>query len=467
MLPRSSRIRLSLCFSAVLFIITLLRLIIPDNASPEYEYTIRQIFRYSLAPLLLATFWIWPGRFSIAAKILLSLAAVFFAIPSISPSALLLPWRLGQALSICWIGGSFCAALGLFFAASGRNGVIAGISCLLGSICLAFCLGESWLLFTDQAQDDIVNDTANSKYISRPNTGSYGDNIARLPYGDFPTGNGSPHYEASRLLKQDEQLFDVLYSFDGRGRRAAPTHSRQPHYELMLFGCSFTFGVGLDDEQTWAWKLADLLGPDWKLENYAYAGFGPQQMLSLLEEGAIETPVAPKRQALYFAIEDQLRRNAGLVYKRSIHYALSADGSLKRDGMTTDTLNAAICVLPKYLNGSQLARYLSLGAVLFLAGKNHGELERVYVAIIEEASRLLQTKYNAPLTVLLWPDVEYLADELRKHDIAVLLAKSLLPEWDKNNGRDYLIHPKWEWHPNAKAATEIASGLASYYRSLQ
>ena len=88
------------------------------------------------------------------------------------------------------------------------------------------------------------------------------------------------------------------------------------------------------------------------------------------------------------------------------------------------------------------------------------------MAIIEESARLLREKYKASLTVLLWPDVEYLEAELQQRGIATLRARDMLPDWDTTKGNVYYIDPEWEMHPNPRATSELAEGLAAYFRPL-
>ena len=68
--------------------------------------------------------------------------------------------------------------------------------------------------------------------------------------------------------------------------------------------------------------------------------------------------------------------------------------------------------------------------------------------------------------MLLWPDVEYIEAELRQRGIATLRARDMLPDWDATKGNAYYIDPEWEIHPNSRATSELAEGLAAYFRPL-
>src|SRR3981081_3880595 len=57
-----------------------------------------------------------------------------------------------------------------------------------------------------------------------------------------------------RLLDQQGVVqFDVIYSVAGGRRRTSRQEVRGP--ALVAAGCSFTFGHGLNDQDTWPWLL--------------------------------------------------------------------------------------------------------------------------------------------------------------------------------------------------------------------
>lgn len=473
-MPSSERLKIwisNVCFLCAA-VLLLLHLTVPQDASPEYIYTIKILGRIGLPSSLLIAFIIRTFASSLFSslsrrwKIASIVGAVFLLIPFLAPAEGQLAWRMGYLLSVCWMMGTLCASLVLFAVAAKADNLLSGGLCLIGSFALAFSVMEGYLLCTPQVEDALLDDSRHSKYVLSNQAVPQGENLGRTAIGTFPKATGSSVVTAHRVLKFDRELFDVRYGFDARGRRMTPTSDARPQAELLLFGCSYTFGHGLENEDTWAWKLGKLLGSEWRVSNYGFSGFGPQQMLTLLKEGLVEIPLTPKREALFLALEHQIRRNAGLLYTYSARYALRDDGSLERDGFTTDSPYTVLFLLPNYFNGSQLVRHISILIREYLVKKNHDEFLKTYLAILEESARLLREKYNASLTVLLWPDVEYIEAELRQRGIATLRARDMLPDWDATKGNAYYIDPKWEMHPNSRATSELAEGLAAYFRPL-
>lgn len=472
-----TRVRTWLCagFTLCAAVLLLLRLTLPQDASPEYDYTVRQLFQWAFLPAALVVLFSSPffkrlsglSRRQSVWQITGVLAVIFFAFPLVSPPVRDLPWRLSYVLSASWALGMLCLSVFTFLAAAAcRKSLAAGLLSLAASLFLALFCMEGYLLLTPQWADGLVDDSRHSKYVLSGQAAVNGSNFRMTPIGNFPAALGHPVATAQRTLKFDRELFDVRYGYDARGRRVTPADNGEPRAELLLFGCSYTFGHGLENEETWAWRLGALLGPEWRVSNYANNGFGAQQMLSLLEEKAVEPPVAPARASLFLAIEHHLRRNAGLIDLRSVRYALR-DGQLAREGFT-DEAYRALFRIPQIFNGSQLASQISFLAVEAIVKREHAALEETYLAIIENSARLLREEYKAPLTVLLWPDVARLEPELRRRGIATLQAHAMLPDWDATaiQGDAYRIDPKVESHPNPRAARELAEGLAAYFLSL-
>lgn len=68
---------------------------------------------------------------------------------------------------------------------------------------------------------------------------------------------------------------------------------------LWIFGCSFSYGWGVDDEAVYAWQLQQWL-PDWQVVNYSVNGYGTLQSLLQLER-ALEQRKAPAVAVLAYA----------------------------------------------------------------------------------------------------------------------------------------------------------------------
>ena len=124
-------------------------------------------------------------------------------------------------------------------------------------------------------------------------------------YEKYPNGTlDRPFYETSMSMRNlnnrrnkkirsykmikdtDEKIYDVVYTFNSLGHRLVKNQEKKinPKYAVSLFGCSFTFGEGLQDGLDYPSLLAGKLGNSWKVYNYGYMGYGPNSTLQQIME---------------------------------------------------------------------------------------------------------------------------------------------------------------------------------------
>ena len=98
------------------------------------------------------------------------------------------------------------------------------------------------------------------------------------------------------------------------GQRASASQIKNSQYHVLLLGCSYIFGSGLDDKETLAWKLNQKY-PQVQFDNYGVPGWGTYQCLMLEKE-----LLSYKRYDLviYCAIEDHRNRNTEYKFVGSL-----------------------------------------------------------------------------------------------------------------------------------------------------
>jgi hypothetical protein len=106
-------------------------------------------------------------------------------------------------------------------------------------------------------------------------------------------------------------IYKATYTSDEFGRRITPhVESPEPEHAVICMGCSFTFGLGVNDDQTMPWQLA-LQRPDLRVYNYGVAGYGPQHILEWFKT-PIEKEIPQKKVAVvYTLIQEHLSRAVG------------------------------------------------------------------------------------------------------------------------------------------------------------
>ena len=104
-------------------------------------------------------------------------------------------------------------------------------------------------------------------------------------------------------------VYDVHYSMPN-GQRIAPDSLKQNGPTVMFFGDSFTFGDGVNDEDTLPNAFSIVSGM--RVLNFGLYGYGPHHMLRLLELDVPKKITSSfPHLMVYTAIKDHIRRAAG------------------------------------------------------------------------------------------------------------------------------------------------------------
>lgn len=449
--------------SACALVITGLNLLTTPTSSPEWVYTVEQINRFAL-PALVAAGLLTGGYFTFLLSrrkytrlIMFLCCCILITIPLLFPYYYYLHWQMQYLLSICWGLGLSGFGFLLFLLGARSTPVLAFLWCAAGSLILAFGAMEILLLCSSQPADGKSNLSSESKYAIGEGSPEYAL-WTPSQCGRTSAPLGAPHIAWHSELKFNEKLYDVHYFLDDNAHRRLPV-APDAQNDLILFGCSFTFGHGLEEEQTWAWKLAKLLGPKWQLVNYGGNGYSPNHMLCLLEHNLVAPLTGKHRYALFFAIEDHLTRNEFFPF--TPHYYLNANNEAEHGGNQKLTW---VYNLPRIFNGSQLAREIS-GGIRSFALKNLDDKQRLFLAILSKSAHILKEKYETQLIVLLWPDLDFMQEDIKSLGIPVINSRRFLNDWGEY-GAPYCIHPKYEGHPNAYATDKIAQALKLYFDNL-
>ena len=127
----------------------------------------------------------------------------------------------------------------------------------------------------------------------------------------------------------DDIIFIERFTVDDKGLRISPPDRGGSDIECILFfGGSFTYGVGLTDDETLPYQVGIMSGGEYRVHNFAAGGYGPHQMLAALETGFVDdvTDCVPK-YIIYQSIDSHLWRASGHAFwdKRGPRYALVSD----------------------------------------------------------------------------------------------------------------------------------------------
>ncbi len=122
-----------------------------------------------------------------------------------------------------------------------------------------------------------------------------------------------PNRESVQTLRRGETvIYETLYRTDAHRRRITPqTNTATRERFALFFGCSFTFGEGVADDETLPAQFA-ALAPEHHAYNYGYGGHGPQHLyLQLTEMDVLSGVEESAGIVVYSLFRDQIMRAVG------------------------------------------------------------------------------------------------------------------------------------------------------------
>lgn len=131
------------------------------------------------------------------------------------------------------------------------------------------------------------------------------------------------------------------------GARASSlrTSIRDTRRDIIFVGCSFTHGWGLNDEETFAWKVQAAL-PDWNVHNFGVNGYGTCQAYMLLKR-LFEREKWHKPVVIYGFIDEHESRNVADYLWHYVLSLLTSTGNVSLPSCMTDSLGAIVFNPPR------------------------------------------------------------------------------------------------------------------------
>lgn len=115
-------------------------------------------------------------------------------------------------------------------------------------------------------------------------------------------GWGPEHAGRFHARKSDPKtgaiIYEADYTIDSRLLRQTLSGDNEP--TIVFFGDSYTFGDGVNDDETLPQIFSDSLQRKQRVLNLAFTGYGPQQFLRELEIGRFQDVIGPKPRLFIF-----------------------------------------------------------------------------------------------------------------------------------------------------------------------
>jgi len=258
----------------------------------------------------------------------------------------------------------------------------------------------------------------------------------------------------------DTRIYDVRYTIDANGLRIGPPTGAEATPAVLFFGCSFTFGEGVDDDETLPYQFGERAGGRFQSLNFGFHGYGPHQMLAMLEHAMERDALGGHRaaHAVYQAlVVDHVERCAGHAWwdTSGPRYVLDPQGHPVRAGPFHSVVVSRFMTI---LARSNIARR-------WLSTKRPVTADEadLFVGIVETSARLFHERHHGTFHVLLWgdesPAAAAIAGKLAATGLDVISIDTILPDL-RTDGNKYQI--ALDGHPSPLAYEKIAAYLVQH-----
>lgn len=241
----------------------------------------------------------------------------------------------------------------------------------------------------------------------------------------------------------DKIIFNAKYSIFKNGFRFVECNKKSKEAYVFL-GCSFTFGDGIDDNETLPYYFSKLLDFKNYIINCGVSGRSTNTALNILCNNIIDNKKQIKH-FFYLIINDHIYRN----------FRISDPGDIKiyRNGKCINQVQPYGKIKHIFAR-SYIFRKIFLPVV---DEYNRQYYENYMIASLNKMNKIVEDKYNSKLTIIVWPGLD---NDILKRLKETNLDLIFLPEKLDSQENGYKI--KYDGHPTAKANKEVAEILYNH-----
>lgn len=210
-----------------------------------------------------------------------------------------------------------------------------------------------------------------------------------------------PDLKFSSVMTADKDtVYSSFISSGFRGWRTTLFDSAKNKNAIFL-GCSFTFGAGLNDEETLPYLIGQ--NSNYNTYNFAFGGYGPQQAMLLFKRNFGLLPGSENTKVIYIYIDGHIRRVTG---------SFSIVNSYGKDFPYPELSDDSLVIFPSFKEKSpflfsfysalidcQTVEYFNVDFPLFLSDRHFDLCGKTIEKLAEEVKEKCKTE----LIVVVYP----------------------------------------------------------------
>lgn len=250
---------------------------------------------------------------------------------------------------------------------------------------------------------------------------------------------------------------DVSYDINIDGLRIGPPSTGTPEGCVLFFGCSFTFGEGVNDNQTFPYLVEVKTLGRFQTRNFAVSGSAPHYALAQVESGMVEHAAhCVPTHAIYLVLPHHLVRVGGKFAARfGPRYQVQPDGSVARSGSFNRTAGEFALALLQYTSGLYVAKFG------YESAADGGDVALLVAVLKTLQQRLVERYPGIDFEIIYWDgDPSPIAADLGTQLGGIGVPVHLISEIFRGVEDDRIYLPT-DHHPSAWAHDRIADYLAT------
>ena len=265
-------------------------------------------------------------------------------------------------------------------------------------------------------------------------------------------------FKSKKIASDGNLIYDVKYVIDKSGFRKTKTNFNSTK-NINFYGCSFTFGEGLNQSETLPYYFSELF-PDYKINNFGVHGWGVNQAVNIIDEQSDS-----EINILLTYPEHSLRSSCKVLYSYDFPKYKIFNDSVKLIG------NCESC----FLKNDFLCRvfFKSKVFLFFYLRINRtyivDEIDiELYFSLIDEFIKKSKAKNQQVLLGILPTHLNQYYDRFSKLNSIERVYVVDIRLLDYNNAKDsiYYLH-KEDKHPSSLANKIRANIISDYIEKLQ
>jgi len=265
-----------------------------------------------------------------------------------------------------------------------------------------------------------------------------------------------------------DTLNDVKYTTDIWSKRVTPCHDSTRSRYVIFFGCSITFGLHVNDQETMPWFFQEGTR-EYNVYNFGFTGHGANHMLARLQHSSLKEQVAEDNgMAFYVFFSDHIYRTIGSMNRYTAwlanapYYYLDGD-VLRRDRMFVDG-RLWMSKFYQMASRSCIVRYFNIDFPLRIRNRH---LKLVAEVILEARREYTRQFGNDRFFVVMYPELNR-ADQDLAERLSIMLKDRGVQIIDISEGG---FTPEmslgWDGHPSPETHQIMAKRLLEAFTTLQ